>query len=155
MGFDHVEVIFKLLILVVHVLLENTDLPQNLVILIFEVGKPILGFLVNLRNDGWVIGGAYENDGVENLKHFLDLVRCHNFDFVSERWLDDSLQNVVEYILDFDSIDLCEFRALGEKCDQELLDQSPLGITGIISQLILGEIRLEELWVDLDNYCQG
>lgn len=74
---------------------------------------------------------------------------------MSERWLDDSFQNVVEYILDFDSIDLCEFRALGEKCDQELLDQSSLGIAGIISQFFLGEIRLEELWVNLDDYCQG
>ena len=74
MGFEHVEVIFVFLILIVHIFLENTDLPQNLVILIFKVAEPVFGFFVDFRNDAWVFGGAQENNRVEDLQHFLDLV---------------------------------------------------------------------------------
>ena len=101
MDFDHVEIIFIFLVFV-HVLLENADLPQNLMILILKVGKPICGLLRDFRNNTGIFGVAQEYDRVENLEDFPDLVRSHYLDSMSaERWFDDGLQNVVKYVLDF------------------------------------------------------
>ena len=72
LSFDNVEVIFVFLI--VHAFLEKADLLINLVVLISEVAKPILGFFTDFQNNSWVLVGAQEYNQVKNLQHFLDLV---------------------------------------------------------------------------------